>query len=280
MEKYADNLNEKKAQYQSEDNKKIEGLGRKEELISKEEIQQIIGEIKNTYREAFDEMFKDEDPLKQRVLDYFVNRADVDDEYTHILSNLSDLEKRQYVNTLQDSLKDSGAFMNKMERYFTTQAIYKSEKGLKAKPKIATQEEYQMGVYSDFLEPQVREAVFTLNKKGYKTFQSGYSEKNPKNQYIDVYNSKVEIPETLKDTLHSYGIEIKVESFDDRTTITLQPIDTNKIIRQDEWQKIWADFSEQIPEADTELVKNMEEPTLQRDFRKVQDLMKELKQGM
>ena len=270
-----ENLNKKGADQQISDNR-TKNIAPQEEQISPEEIQQIISDIKNTYREALDQIFDNNDPLKQKVMDYFVNRAEVDNEYKYILSNLNNSDKRQYVNNLKNSLKDSSLFINKMERYFTTQDIYKSEKELKEKNRIATDEEYEIGAYSDFIEPQIREAIFTLNKKGYRTFQSGYSEKNPKNQFIDVYNSKVEIPEEFKKALNSYGVDIKIENFDDRTTVTLQPIDTNKTIRQEEWQKIWKYFSEQIPNAGTELVANIKEPTLHSDFRKMQDIIKKL----
>ncbi|QQR65296.1 hypothetical protein IPH92_01805 [Candidatus Kaiserbacteria bacterium] len=205
-----------------------------EETISKEEMGEIIVEIKKTYEGVVNEILDDGDPLKEKILEYFVNRADVDDEYTYILSNLSDTEKKQYPDSLRNSLSDSGAFINKMERYFSTQAIHESEKQLKEQPRTATPEEYEIGAYADFLEPQVKDAVFALQSKGYKTFQSGYSEKDPKNQFIDFYNADVLIPGDVVEVLRSKGLEVLVENFDDRTTVTLHPTDTKSIIRQDE----------------------------------------------
>lgn len=251
----------------------------KDNLDKGEDLSQVIGDIKNTYKEFVDERLEDSDPLKQKILDYFVNGNDVDNQYSYILSNLSDDEKRHYVYDLQDRLKDPGLFISKMERYFTTQGIYKSEKELKRNPRTATPEEYEMGVYSDFLEPQVREAVFTLNRKGYKTFQSGYSPKDPRNQFIDVYNSEVEIPEDLKEVLRLYGIETEVKNLDDRTTITLYPINTKKIIRREEWENIWNIFSEQLPKNNSRLIKRTTEPTLHRDFRLVQNLIRKRQIG-
>lgn len=274
MEQHKDNLN-----VEENNETLIERSEQHEELISEEELQQIINKIKNTYKEVVNDIFEDGDPFKQKIVDYFINRNDVNNEYTHILSNLPNAEKRQYADNLRDSLKDSGAFVSKMERYFATQDIYKSQKELKVNPRMATPEEYEMGVYSDFLEPQVKEAVFTLNKKGYKTFQSGYSEKDPRDQFIDVYNLDVEIPEDLNEVLFSYGVEARVENLDDRTTVTLHPIDAKKVIRQEEWKKIWDNFSKGLPEANSQLVENLKEPSLHHDFRRVQDLMRKIRES-
>lgn len=48
-----------------------------EETISKEEMGEIIVEIKKTYEGVVNEILDDGDPLKEKILEYFVNRADV-----------------------------------------------------------------------------------------------------------------------------------------------------------------------------------------------------------
>lgn len=270
MEKVDINFTEKETGGDLKNPEKIE------EFISREEIEEIIKGIKNTYNNAIEKFLEDEDPLKEKILDYFVNRESVDAEYLHILSNLSNEDKRAYVKSLEDYLSNPSNFLSRMERFFSVQEIYKKQKELKEKPRIATPEEYEIGVFSDLLEDQVRDAVFVLNKKGYKTFQSGYSETNYRNQFVDVYNSKIEIPKNIREDLLKIGVKILVEKLDDRTTITLSPVDPNKIIRQDEWREIWDYFSNKMPEANSELVNNIKEPTDHLEFRRIQDIIRDL----
>lgn len=280
MERYENNLvNQPEGETQIEVVESMEEVEQPEKNLSKEDLEKIIKEIKEAYKQAVEGMLEDGDPLKEKILDYFVNRKEVDNEYNYILSNLADEDKIQYAENIKNSLNDQPAFINKMERYFSVQDIYKREKELAEKPRIATEEEYEIGAYSDLIEPQVRDAVFLVNEKGYKTFQSGFREKDPTNQYIDVYNANVEIPENLKEILTSYGVEVQVENLDDRTTVTLSPKDPSKTIRQETWKKIWDEFSEGLPDADPKLVDNLKEPSLHRDFRKVQDLRRQIQEA-
>jgi len=39
---------------------------------------------------------------------------------------------------------------------------------------VPTQEELSAGLFREMLEPQVRQAVFTLRQKGYPTYESGF----------------------------------------------------------------------------------------------------------
>lgn len=249
-----------------------------EDTFSKADLEETIEDTKHVYQTAVEEMFDDEDPLKQKILDYFVNRTEVDAEYAHIIDKLPVTEKRNYATSVKESLKDVGTFVNKMERYFARQTVYENERRLTVEPREASVEEYEMGAYFDYLEPQVKDAVISMNKKGYKTFQSGFSESDPKEQFIDVYNRSVSIPAEVEEVLKKYGVSADVENFDDRTTVTLRPIDSSLVIRQETWSEIWNKFADTLPDANSELVPNVKTPTLHRDFRRVQDILRQLKE--
>jgi hypothetical protein len=244
---------------------------------NKEDYGELISQIKDAYAEGIDAMLPDGDPLKEQILDFFVRRSDVENEYNYILSKLSDAERENYPNRIREVLKDSHTFIKKMERFFTVQDIHQSERQLHQENRLATPEEYEMGVYLEFLEPQVREAMVTLNKKGYKTFRSGFSEKDPKDQFVDVYNAEVEVPEDLVKSLEERGVEVRIENFDDRTTVTLHPQENGKVIRLEEWKEIWDYFAEHLEEANPDLVQEKKETNLHSDFRIKQDMLKKIK---
>ncbi len=239
------------------------------------EIRDTIRDIKDVYQQAVDEMLDDDDPLKQKIIDYFVNRVEVDDEYSYLLSKLSEADRHAYASNLRQSLRDSDVFLSQMERYFATQTIYDTQEELQYHPRLASQEEYDMGVYLELLEPQVKDAMLLLHKKGYKTFQSGHKEREPYNQFVDVYNADVSIPDEVRNRLKQYGVEINVEHFEDRTTITLRPGSNKKYIPQATWKEIWDYVANNLPKAGDELVQQMGEPTMQRDFRRQQDVMRQ-----
>lgn len=274
MEQYENNIHSQK-DAEMESNLHTDE-SQKEHIMSPEEISKIIERTKDAYRQAVEEMFEDGDPLKEKILDYFVHREEVDNEYQFILAKLSDTEKEAYPDTIRESLKNAPLFINKMERYFAVHDVYANEKEMRIHPRPATEQEYELGAYAEFLEPQVRDAVFTMSEKGYKTFQSGFKENNPTEQFMDVYNKNVEIPTRLQEQMSAMGVEVVVENFDDRTTITLAPGNPNQVIRQEDWKEIWDQFTTSLPDADPELVENMSIPNLHNDFRKTQDLLKKI----
>lgn len=274
MEQYENNLGDQRdSEVESDIN--ID-KSKEEQEMSPEDIAKIIEQTKDAYRQAVDAMFEDDDPLKQKILDYFVNRKNVNNEYEFILAKLSDTEKEAYPDTIRESLKNTPVFINKMERYFTTQDVYANEKEMKIHPRPATEQEYELGAYTEFLEPQVRDAVFTMSEKGYKTFQSGFKENNPTEQFMDVYNKHIEISDSLQEQMSAMGVEVVVENFDDRTTVTLAPKNPDQVIRQERWKEVWGQFTESLPDADPELVENMSVPSSHNDFRKTQDILKKI----
>lgn len=247
------------------------------EDIREEDFTKNINDIKQAYLNFLDKNLKPNDPLRDKILEYFIQRKDTDSEYNFILKKLNQEERDSFAVNLNSELEsDPGFFISKMERFFSVQSIYEKEKNLNQNPRIATKEEYDLGAYGEFFEPQVRDAVFSLNSKGYKTFQSGYSESNSKKQFIDFYNKNIVIPESLKNELIKKGINIEIENFDDRTTLSLAPIKNSNIIRQDEWTEIWNLVSNYMPAADSEMVKDPGETILHKNFRNTQDLLSKI----
>lgn len=77
----------------------------------------------------------------------------------------------------------------------------------KNKPEL-TPEEAELGIYEEELEPQVREAVFELNRKGYKTDSSGFNGTDTQHQYIE---GNFLIDDETKQRLAMMGVEVKTE---------------------------------------------------------------------
>lgn len=72
------------------------------------------------------------------------------------------------------SLQDQLGVLNTLERdkaHAQTKLFH--EKRLAENP-VPTEEELRVGTYREFLEPQIRDAIFVFNNKGYYTIDSGY----------------------------------------------------------------------------------------------------------
>lgn len=117
---------------------------------------------------------------------------------------------------------------------------------------LAGAEEINAGVYREELEPQVSDAVFLLRKKGYNTFQSGYSSLETGSQFIDFRKEDAEFIKNsmndseLKDTLQNQGVSIESEDFDDRLTVTLNSENPKRDLES--WKNIWDAFAEKMPD--------------------------------
>jgi hypothetical protein len=112
----------------------------------------------------------------------------------------------------------------------------------------ASEEELRAGVYKEALEPQVREAIFTLRKKGYDTFESGFHDLAVGDQYIGFKkdsNEPLKIDtEALNERLRRKGIDAKFYEEDDRYTLSLN---SGADLSLEEWGRIWAEVADAIP---------------------------------
>jgi len=78
----------------------------------------------------------------------------------------------------------------------------------------ATAEELSLGAYVERLEPQVREAVLTLRRKGYPTYESGFSALNVQNVRFEQAVPELQdytVPSDLTEIFSSHGATLGVE---------------------------------------------------------------------
>lgn len=243
----------------------------KESLTS---IEKSINRIKNSCVQAAERYFEDGDPLKDKIIEYYAHRPETDDELKTILGKLNDEDRDSYVKLYEDYINNQTRFTEQMERFFDHVSMFKRKKELIANPEVATDQEYELGTYFDFLEPQVRDAVREMQKKGYMTFRSGFEEdRNKRGQFFDFYDKNIDIPEAFIERLKEKSIEVKVDQFYDRTTVTFHPA-TADAIRLSEWKDILTDFAESLPSADKEMAPKMTRSESYRDFRDMQDKLK------
>ena len=70
---------------------------------------------------------------------------------------------------------------------------------------LPSEEELYMGAFQEWLEPQVRDAVLTMYRKGYATQSSGFHATKPHLQQIDGYFT---IDENTNSLLAEMGVEV------------------------------------------------------------------------
>lgn len=117
----------------------------------------------------------------------------------------------------------------------------------------ASEDELVIGTYKENLESQVREAVISLKRKGYSSFESGFDDPVDGSQYMgfnkDSTNGRIEIPAALVAELEQYGITILVNIDSDRDTLRLVPsvpLDSRPI-DIDVWKEIWSRVAVALP---------------------------------
>ena len=186
-----------------------------------------------------------------------------------VFDRMREDERPSYVDAVKRFTGDKLSFVEQMEKTYEIHDVKKRRKEVDSE-RVATEEEYDLGVYSDFLESQVRSAVLKAYNKGYLTFQSGFKEKNDREQFMDFWNRNINIPKETVSYLRKKDIDIKIEKFDDRTTLTLIP-NGYDVIRLSDWKDIWDTLISSLPEADTETVPNMKAYDEHVNFRRNQN---------
>jgi hypothetical protein len=104
-----------------------------------------------------------------------------------------------------------------------------------------TEEEELAGVYCNEIEPQVRDAVFLMRKKGYNTYESGFYGLNK--QKIGVTDNsfeKIELPLQILEKARKVEIEIEVNN----NAIELI---CQKYIGLEEIKEIWDNIADFLP---------------------------------
>lgn len=70
-----------------------------------------------------------------------------------------------------------------------------------------TPEELSLGAYAEMIEPQVRDAVFMIRKKGYNTVSSGFNDMNMQSMYFSERIADALSPQTIK-KIEEVGAEV------------------------------------------------------------------------
>lgn len=229
--------------------------------------------VSDLYIKAAEQYLGEDDLLRKRIVDFYSKRTETEEELLRLLSKKSETEIDNYIQNTKIFTNDPTKFIEGMEKMYTLQDVRRYRREVIDEDYLATEEEYMLGAYAGVLEPQIRDAIFTAQKKGYRTFQSGFKEKNERDQFIDFYNKKIIIPDFTIRYLQEKSIQVKVETFDDRTTLTLHPIG-DKPIRLYEWKEVWDRLIDSLPLADPEMVPNMKLPGEHISFRSKQDQLK------
>lgn len=108
----------------------------------------------------------------------------------------------------------------------------------KEKNPIATEEELNIGAYQESIEPQVREAVLSLRRKGYTTYESGFHGFN--GQKIS-FEKDYLVPEELTDKIEIEGVNIEIKP----NSISFS---CNQYLELGEIKKIWDQIEQNLPE--------------------------------
>ncbi len=102
-----------------------------------------------------------------------------------------------------------------------------------------TDDEKRLGIYIELIEPQIREALLTLTKKGYKTIDSGYDgfQFTKGIQYIGFEKGMIDdsLLPIVRSVIDAKTVEASID-FSSRDFFELTP---HRFISKEEWKKIW-----------------------------------------
>ena len=108
---------------------------------------------------------------------------------------------------------------------------------------VPTKEELSMGAYAEMIEPQVRDAVFMIRKKGYNTVSSGFNDLNIQSVYFSERIHDALSQETIR-KIESAGAEVKENGI----SFSCDEADLEKIKQQ------WRAIAELVPDRGIEAV--------------------------
>lgn len=119
---------------------------------------------------------------------------------------------------------------------------------------VPTTEELSLGAYAEMIEPQVRDAVFAIRKKGYNTVSSGFNDMNMQSMFFSERIADALSPQIIK-KIEEAGAEVSGNGI----SFSCDEADLGKI------RERWDAIAELLPERGIRAV-NSPFPTAQ-DFR-------------
>ena len=127
---------------------------------------------------------------------------------------------------------------------------------IKNNPK-PTEEEILAGTFREEIEPQVRDAVFELRRKGYSCSSSGFGGEGADAQAIDGY---FEVDENTKKKLEELGVSVQPSSLGEGyTEITMRPSSPDLAKIAEIWNKVAEVLPDQGRPADPSISGGAEE---------------------
>ncbi len=236
----------------------------------------ITYEYSRLYLDLADKHLEKDDPLRARIVDYFSESERLEHELRTLFAGLDDDEIHQRMEDVAKQLFDRTFFVEHYQKIFERMDAHNGIKERTIERPMATQEEYDLGTYKEGLERQVRDACFLLSKKGYKTFESGFREKeDDRDQYLGVSNKTVEIPDEVIARLKEKQFEVSIIRQNDRTIINIHPEKTDAVTLE-EWEEIWNELARGMPAAKSEDFSGVKIYELHRTFRERQDVLRRL----
>ena len=209
----------------------LEGIEWKQDEKSESTLENHTEELKNTVKKVQDlyiglaEKYLDQkSTLKERIINYYSDSERLERELSVVFKGLNEQEINSEIERVSKLFENRTFFIEHNQKIHERTETFRRERERGIENPNATDEEYELGVYKEGLEMQVKDAVFALAKKGYKTFQSGFREKKDRDQYVDMYNKNINLPDSLIQHFREKGFEISTLHQNDRTSIDIHPI--------------------------------------------------------
>jgi len=228
-----------KKENKAPENPKVIEVNEKLQNSGIDQIRQRIGD------RLFDDIFSDGDygEFYKKVID---NKRVMDEL---AVRPFFIYELSEYRGEIFDDPKKFESFFRNSRERETAYNISKIEFQLRLKKDpFASEEELAAGIYKEYIEPQVRDAVFAIRRKGYGTFESGFYNLIEGSQYIGFAKDTLKdfsLPPDRIEALKSKGVEISIETTaEDRDSLFLKPI---RDFDLDQWKKIWDEVVEIFP---------------------------------
>lgn len=211
----------------------------------------------------------------KEVIRKLLNKIEVPEEAkTLFLENPDALEVFYDFFTEKGQTRFNGAFINiirqnlEFEKIRGDNTINSAEATQREKDnKLPTIDELRMGVFIEYIESPVRDAVITLRRKGWETKQSGYYGAHGKGyQFFDIKDEEKDLIAhekeitLIKEELKEKGITlVERERENDRVVIIFET-EPFRAMSHEEWKFILDTFADAMPDlghlANTEITKH------------------------
>lgn len=251
----------------------LEGF-RERSNIERLDLGKVTEKVKNLYLELANTHLNDGDPLKEKIVSYYSDTPRLQKELAVVFKGLTGQEINSKIEEVAEKLSDKTLFVEHYQKIFERiDTKHNMLRRMQENPE-ATDEEYELGTYKEGVEQQVRDACFALNRKGYKTFESGFREKDgDRDQYIGMYNYNVELPASLIESFKEKQFDISIIREDDRTVINIHP-ERAEPVTLTEWKQLWDELAERLPVASPEDFSGVKAYKLHTEFREKQDALR------